>query len=56
MTTKIQISYDEEHERDQVLRMLRPALTRAKVKDKKDKRPHKIVYIELADGAGEESC
>lgn len=49
MATKIQISYDEDRERDRVLRQLRPVLTKAKVKDKKDKRPHKIVYIELAD-------
>lgn len=52
MTIKIKMTYDEDHERDRVLRQLRPVLDRAKVKDKRDKQPHKTVYIELADLPG----
>jgi hypothetical protein len=48
MAVKIKVSYENDQERDQILRMLRPAMTRAKVKDKRDKKPYKTVYIELA--------
>lgn len=54
MTVKIKMTYDSDQERDRILQQLRPVLARAKVKDKKDKEPHKIVYIELADQTGED--
>ena len=55
MTVKIKMTYDEDQERDQVLRQLRPIMDGAKVKDKRNKKPHKIVYIELAGETGEEA-
>jgi hypothetical protein len=54
MTVKTKMTNESGQERDQVLRVLRPVLARAKVKDKKDKKPHKTVYIELADLPGGE--
>lgn len=52
MTVKIKMTYENDQERDQILRVLRPVLARAKVKDKRDKKPHKTVYIELTEEAG----
>lgn len=55
MAVKIKMTYESDQERDQILRVLRPVLARAKVKDKRDKKPHKTVYIELADGKRKDS-
>ena len=49
MAVKMTISYDKDYELEEMLRVLQPILPRAKVKNKKDKQPHKIAYIEFID-------
>lgn len=51
MTVKIKMTYESDNERDRILRVLRPVLAKAKVKDKKDKKPHKTLYIEFKNSS-----
>ncbi len=54
MTVKIRVSYEKDQERDRVLRVLRPVLAGAKIKDQADKVPHRLIYIELGKIVGED--
>ncbi len=53
MTVKIKVSYEHDHERDQILRALQPVLNKAKVRHQADKYPYKRVYIEIRAPVGE---
>ena len=57
MSVKIKVSYENDEERERVIRILSPIMGRAKVKSSRQPTTgtrYKTVYIQLSNTAGED--